>query len=193
MKDDKIIDKAIDDICIIHFSNRKDFEYIINYIYERGYRRFDTVRWTLTDHKNEYDTGDRYMKIYKDNKDYIVSTKDAFYSGYDIIEYKCDNGVSLKFKSEKKLIEYLQSHHIAVNTRTQIEYDCFMMLIERNGVMWSTKTKPTDMYLFERFNSKLGITLCSKDHNGNGYCDIDRLKMNEYEIITFEEFYEMLE
>lgn len=141
-----------------------------------------------------WNSGLRCLSICVDEKHFTLYPPFASSKIYNFNEVF---GNVKKFKTEGELIKHMSENLIAVNTRTEIEFNCFFELLDRNGIVWVSDSPAKYLTWSSYYSSIMCFTLyciCDKEYCGK----ITRGTMgwhkeHDYKIISFEELYDMLE
>lgn len=88
----------------------------------------------------------------------------------------------------KNNIEKFKNEKIAINTKTQEEYNELMKLLEKEDLRWEFNVKSTEINLWNIYKNETCITYdCSGDLMLE-YCSKKFYKENGYEIISYQDF-----
>ncbi len=85
-----------------------------------------------------------------------------------------------------KKFERFKNEKIAVNVRSQKQYDDFMKMCEERGLKWRDGDLPTKDNQYKCYKENTCIDL--NNLTGLSYCDIDSCKNYGYKIITYKDF-----
>ncbi len=86
----------------------------------------------------------------------------------------------------KEKFERFKNEKIAVNVRSQKQYDDFMKMCEEQGLKWWSGVLPTEQNIYNYWEEETCINL--NNLSNLSYSDINYYKDNYYKIITYKDF-----
>ena len=184
---------VLDPNVFIRIKNKEQFEAYKQYMHDNGISCYENEPTHCYDHVDlTYDDGswDWYYDYPKEG--YCKNYK--FYNYEDVLTVKSEPKTIIKFDGEEELLKMADKNLYVINTKNAEEFDCLMMLLERNGYKWSSGTRPTLIDLSDlRHSSDMVIDFITDDEE-IVYSDTEWYDDNDttYTIIAFEEFYRML-